>query len=417
MNPPARAPVVTDPAKGYLTFKAIRLEDGDRVSYVGVMPVFSLIDQNFITPVASEGLAPEVLKLASTNGPIQRKTSPGHVQAILDYIVAQAEKGEPWTFNAIVLYSTGKLQFDGVSVGRHAAGEATAIEPFSVGEGLHRCLGWAAALGQAKLRGVKRPEMSEAAQKRITLATIPVIVIEEPDLKRQRVDFHHLNKQKPLTATVSTLTDDTVLSDLTRALIADVRLFEGRIELNNASVSAKSDKLLSFAQLRFAVASLLLGKKTRNPRGINDGVAEIVTERGADAVRSDVRQAFTQIATRFGGLQRLHTNQLPSASGDLVRTLRAETLLASNAAWRALCVALHDAEKAGVDVETAIDRIKQDQSITWSRDAHFFAGTLLEQELDQTGKPTGKLTGKILSSRESIDAAADKLTSVMTGKS
>jgi DGQHR domain-containing protein len=414
MNPPTLAPAANDP-KGYLTFKAIRLEDGDRVSYIGAMPVFNLIDQNFIAPVASAGLAPEVLKQASTNGPIQRKTNPGHVQAILDYIVTQAEKDEPWTFNSVVLCSTSKLQFDGVSVGRHAAGEATATEPLSVGEGLHRCLAWAVGLGQAKLRGVKRPEMSQAAQKRITLATIPVVVIEEPDLKRQRLDFHRLNQQKPLTATVLTLTDDTALSDLTRALITDVRLFDGRIDLNNASVGAKSDRLLSFAQLRFAVASLLLGKKTRTTKGINDGVAAIVVERGADAVRADLRAAFTQIATRFGALQRLHTNPLPSESGDLVRTLRAETLLASNAAWRALCVALHDAKDAGVDVETAIDRVKHDQSIAWSRDAEFFAGTLLEQELDQTGKPTGRLTGKLLSSRESIDAAADKLTSVMIG--
>jgi hypothetical protein len=28
----------------------------------------------------------------------------------------------------------------------------------------------------------------------------------------------------------------------------------------------------------------------------------IVAERGADAVRADLRAAFTQIATRFGGL-------------------------------------------------------------------------------------------------------------------
>ena len=46
-------------------FKAIKVEDGDRVSYIGAMPVFNLIDQRFIAPVASEGLSPEILKLVS----------------------------------------------------------------------------------------------------------------------------------------------------------------------------------------------------------------------------------------------------------------------------------------------------------------------------------------------------------------
>jgi hypothetical protein len=73
--------------RGYLTFKAIRVEDGDRVSYIGAMPIFNLIDQRFIAPVASEGLSPEILKLVASNGPVQRKTTPTHVQAIVDYIV------------------------------------------------------------------------------------------------------------------------------------------------------------------------------------------------------------------------------------------------------------------------------------------------------------------------------------------
>ena len=54
-------------------------------------------------------------------------------------------------------------------------------------------------------------------------------------------------------------------------LIEDVKLFDGRIDLNNASVGAKSDKLLSFAQLRFVVASYLLGKRTRVPKMIERG--------------------------------------------------------------------------------------------------------------------------------------------------
>jgi DGQHR domain-containing protein len=413
MQPNTPAPEATKP-RGYLTFKAIKVEDLDRVTYIGAMPVFPLIEQGFVSPVASAGLAPEVLKVASTNGPVQRKTTPSHVQGIVDYIVEQAEKGEPCTFNSIVLYSTSDLQFDGVSIGRHSAGEATATEAFSVGEGLHRSLAWAVALGLAKVKGVKWPALSEAAEKRVSLATIPVVVIEEKDLKRQRIDFNKLNQQKALTSTVLNLTDDTVLSDLTRLVIADVKLFHERIDLNNASVGTNSDKLLSFGQLRFAIASYLLGKRTRSTKLINSGVAEIVSERSFDEVRADLRETFTQIATRFGGLQRLHDNALPSKSGDLVRTLRSETLLASNAAWRALCVALHDAKEAGAVVEEAIDRVKHTDSITWSRDADFFAGTLLEQELDESGKPTGKLTGKILSSRESIDAAADKLTAVMT---
>jgi len=391
--------------KGYLTFKAIRVEDGDRVVYIGAMPVFNLIDQRFVAPVASAGFSPEILELISTNGPVQRKTNPGHVQSILDYIVEQAEADEPWAFNSIVLYSTHELEFEGVSIGIGSAGEARASEPFSVGEGLHRCLAWAVALDLAKVKGVKRPDMSPAAEKRIQLGTIPVIVIEEKDLARQKNDFHKLNQQKPLTATVLNLTDTTVLSELTRYVIKDVPLFAGRIDLNNASVGAKSDKLLSFAQLRFVVASYLLGKQTRSTKRINDRVDAIVEERGRPAVRTELREVFTEVATRFGGLERLHRDKLsPQTTGDFVRKLRNETLLASNAAWRALFVALHEAKEANVDATTAIDRVKHDTAIAWTRDADFWIGTLIDRD-----------TGKLLSSRESIDAAADKLAAVMIG--
>jgi DGQHR domain-containing protein len=396
--------------QGYLTFKAIRVTDGDRVTFIGAMPVFDLIDKQFVAPVASAGLSPEILELVLSNGPVQRKTNPSHVQGIVDYIAGQAEKNEPWAFNSIVLYSTNQLEFEGVSIGMASAGEARASEPLSVGEGLHRCLAWAVSLDLAKVKGVKRPEISEDALKRIQLATIPVVVVEEKSLKRQKTDFNKLNQQKPLTSTVLGLTDETVLSELTRMVIRDVKLSEGRIDLNNASVGAKSDKLLSFAQLRFVVASYLLGKKTRVRKAIERDGAKLVAEQGKDVVGTELRQVFTQVATRLGGLERLHRNQLPKQTADdLLRTLRNETLLASNAAWRALFVALHEAKKAGVDSETAIDRIRNDGAITWTRDATFFIGTILDVDLD-TGQPTGKL----LSSRESIDAAADKLVAVMT---
>ena len=69
-----------------------------------------------------------------------------HVQGIVDYIVDQAEKDEPWAFNSIVLYSTSQLVFEGV-VDRHPARPVRPApsEAFSVGEGLHRCLAWAVA--------------------------------------------------------------------------------------------------------------------------------------------------------------------------------------------------------------------------------------------------------------------------------
>jgi hypothetical protein len=112
---------------------------------------------------------------------------------------------------------------------------------------------------------------------------------------------------------------------------------------------------------------------------VGDGVAKIVDERGLSAVRKDLREAFTQVATRFGGLERLQNGRVSKQdAGGLVRQLRQETLFASNALWRALFVALHDAREAGVDPETALDRIKKDQSITWARNDKFFVGSLID---------------------------------------
>ncbi len=398
------APAVPAP-RGYLDFKAIRTEDSGRIVYIGAMPIFDLIDRNFITPVASEGLTPEILKKVKQNEPVQRKTNVTHVQGILDYIVEEAEAGNPWTFSSIVLYSTKELEFEGVSVGHHSAGEARATHAFSVGEGLHRSLAWAVALDAAKVRGVRRPEMSAKAKTRIERAAIPVLVVEEPDLGRQKSDFYKLNRQKPLTSTVLALTDDSLLSDLTKTLTGDVALFDDRIDLNNASVGPKSDKLLAFAQLRFVVASYLLGRATRSKEGIRDGVAEIVDERGKSKVRTELKEVFSEVACKLGALERLQKRSVPaSKAGDLVRQIRSETLLASNAAWRALFVAIHDAQEKGVAPKTAIARTRKDPTI-WSRKGRFFLGSLIDRK-----------TKKLLSNRESIDAASDKLLALMLGK-
>ena len=117
--------------------------------------------------------------------------------------------------------------------------------------------------------------------------------------------------------------------------------------------------------------------------------------------RRELRDVFTLIATNLGGLDRLHRDRVTDG-GVFVRQLRAETLLASNALWRALAVALHDARETGVDSKTAVDRLKT-AGVSWERTSESFLGTLLDRD-----------TGELLSNRESIDAAADKLLSVMT---
>lgn len=389
-------------ARGYLLFKALRVEEVDRVVYIGAMPIFELLDRNFITPVASQGLTPEILEKTTPTEPVQRKTNAAHVQAILDYIVEEAEAGMPWAFGAIVLYSTRELEFTPLAMGHQSVVEVRATHPFSVGEGLHRTLAWAVALGLGKVRGVKRPEMSVEAEERIMQATIPAMIVVETDFKRQKGDFHRLNQQKPLTSTVLTLTDESQLSDLTKSVIHDVALFEDRIDLNNASVGVKSDKLLSFAQLRFVVASYLLGRATRNKKAVEEGIDQIMKDEGKKVIRAELEEVFTEVATSLEPLEKLQSGSIaPEEAGDFVRRVRRQTLLASNAAWRALFVALHEAREAGVPPKTAIRRVAADPKI-WSRKGKFFVGSLIDRK-----------TKKLLSNRESIDAATDKLRDLM----
>jgi len=392
--------------RGTLTFKAIKQSksaNGDRVVYVGTVSVYDLLDKNFVVPEESEGLSPEVLNLnAKNNGPVQRKTSSPHVQKILDYIVEQAEEDEPLAFNAIVLYTSEELAFETQSSGIDAAGEAQATRAFSVGEGLHRCLAWAVACDLSKVKGVRRAEVSVKAQGRIDQATIPVVVIEEADLKRQREDFNRLNQQKPLTATVMSLTEESQIADLTRQLIADVPLFKDRIDLNNASVGQRSDKLLSFSQLQFVVASYLLGNRTRSRDQIRARVGVVIDQRGLAVVQRELKETFTLIASNFGRLEELQKGGLTKVqAGDIVRDLRARTLLTSNAAWRALALALHDAKEAGITVEEAIKNVRRKPEI-WARDNGFFEDTLINKD-----------NGKLMSGRDTITAASGELLALM----
>src|SRR5205823_971209 len=81
---------------------------------------------------------------------------------------------------------------------------------------------------------------------------------------------------------------------------------EGRIDLNNASAGARSDKLLAFAQLRFIVASYLLGKKTRSKKQIEQDVETLAKLKDP---RGELREVFTLIATNLGGLERLQRDR------------------------------------------------------------------------------------------------------------
>ena len=101
------------------------------------------------------------------------------------------------------------------------------------------------------------------------------------------------------------LTDDTVLSELTRLLIAGVKLFDKRINLNNASVGTKSASSSRSPSPASSPPPTCSGSGHARPRAIDTNVANIVETRGKSAVRRELRDVFTQVATRFGGLERV----------------------------------------------------------------------------------------------------------------
>ena len=189
------------------------------------------------------------------------------------------------------------------------------------------------------------------------------------------------------------------LSALTKMVIADVKLFSDRIDLNNASPGPKSDKLLSFAQLRFVVASYLLGKDTRTTHRIDLGVGKIVEERGLDPVRAELRDVFR--ADR-DALRRARQAP-PRPPGQTVQRRRRPAHARRDAAHlkRGLASPARRPPRnqgRGTPLETAIDRVKHSTGISWDETAP--SGSATSSTPD---------TGKLLSSRESIDAAADKL--------
>ncbi len=396
----------TAPLRTALRFNAIRYDDVGRVNYIGAVRVRDLMVDGFDAPPApNEGLTEEMALALQTNGAVQRRTTPSHVQGILDYIAAQAEEGEPMAFNAIVLYATD-ADWDPythtVTVRDTETGERLSA---SIGEGLHRGVAWANLLGLAKARGVRLRDLSDAAKARIANTTIPVLLVVDPNLNRQKADFNKLNQQKKLTQTVMTATEDSALSTLTKQLVKDVALFQGRIDMNNDSPSSKSGYLLSLAQLRFAVATLLLGRKTRNakgPSGYPAQIEQLVEERGMAEVQRELREVFTAIATRCGGLSRLHRGAMtPQTSKAEVVKLRENTMLASNAAWRALLQALHQTKSEQLSYEDALERLSSHPDFTWERSGRIWKDTLIVTGED--GKP------KLQSARENIDAASDAL--------
>ena len=193
--------------------------------------------------------------------------------------------------------------------------------------------------GAREIRGVRRPEMSDRALRRIEQGSIPVIVIfKSPTSAGRRRTSSMAELQKPLSGHGSSPHG----RHGTERHHAEAHLRREALPKPHRSKQCERRSAVGQAPRVCSVAvrrRVLPAWETRSRKQIEEDVEVLAKVRDP---RSELREVFTLIATNLGGLDRLHQDRVPD-SGAFVRELRKETLLASNAVWRALAVALHDA--------------------------------------------------------------------------
>jgi DGQHR domain-containing protein len=384
---------------------ALRYKQGGRTMYVSVESAEGLLAL-LRKPKVFE---PDSINLVfGTNRPIDKE----HRDQIADYYLTEEE----FVDGARLFHVDPKnVQFEVIQQstdGSSAVGWLTfkSLKAIDVGDGQHR-------IAALEVLVNSDAEIPDEARTRIRDSAFPFILVEEEDLRKRNQDFVDLSRSKPVSESLGAVMDQrSILNLLVQGVYKADALkpyFLGkgskyRIAFGG-NVSAKSDKLLPYTALRYAILTLLLGEKTRNKVQGEKDALKIIDRFGLDQSIEMISKILAYVFLSLPGTRDVITKENPN-----IPQLREDYLSLSAAALYAVNLALNailkdDGGIAAPEViwKSAIDRWGV---MTWSKrkDSDFLGSILIPMRDKKSGqeKPD-RYT--IPGSREAVELAAASL--------
>ena len=201
-----------------------------------------------------------------------RRLTPSHAKSIQEYL----REREDWLLGAMLLgISSQAVEFypykdengkPDINFGelRILANQRNTMRIF---DGQHR----RRAIGDLIQELTDSDDISSEHRASILQASVPVSLYEEEDLRSLRQMFSDASKTKKIEANVVTIFDGRyAFNRAAMHLSEESRLFGGRVEMEQTSVSAGSSSLLSINQLSANLKALEVGSRGRLSRARND---------------------------------------------------------------------------------------------------------------------------------------------------
>jgi len=388
---------------------ALRFKQGNRTMYVtaeGAENLFHLLR----TPKVFEPDAKDIE--FGTNRPIDK----AHRDRIAEYYRTE----ENFVDGARVFHvSPGDVNFEEVPISGHPQGDAVAVGWISfrhgrvidIGDGQHRL--------NALYNVLMGEDTPDEVRNRIAESAFPFILVEEEDSEKRNQDFVDLSRSKPVADSLANVMDRrSLVNRLPDIIFRSEKLkpyFLGnstryRVAFGG-SISAKSDKLLPYSALKYALLTLFVGENTRNKAKAEEEAARRIQESGGEeAVAERVAEIWRYVFVSLPGTRTIITEKNPN-----IPNIRDEFVSVSAAALYAICLALYKiAEKHGgiMKVPDAVWRRAVDKwaaQLNWGkRSDSSFLGTILTPITDKkTGAETGKYT--TAPGREAVTGASQLL--------
>jgi DGQHR domain-containing protein len=373
---------------------ALRFKQGSRTMYAsaeGAESLFHLLT----TPKVFEPDAKSVE--FGTNRPIDK----AHKDRIAEYY--RTEKN--FVDGARIFHvSPGDINFEEIEVPGHPKGDAVAVGWISfrqhrvidIGDGQHRL--------NALYDVLNSEDTPDEVRGRIAESAFPFILVEEEGREKRNQDFVDLSRSKPVADSLANVMDRrSVVNKLPDVIFRSDKLkpyFLGnssryRVAFGG-SISAKSEKLLPYSALKYALLTLFVGEGTRvKAKAENETALRIQTAGSEKVVAERVAEIWRYVFVSLPGTQKIMTDKSPN-----VPDIRDEYLSVSAAALYAICLALYTIAKEHGGIMKVPDDIwkravdKWATRLNWGKHSDSsFVGTILTPTIDKrTGAPTGRYT-------------------------
>ncbi len=355
-------------------FPCLRYKQGQRKHYLTAAALPE------VTVLFAPGVPENEIELSEE--PTNRPVNPEHVEEIANYISESAEHGQRNSYilgpilGAVDVFKTTGIKFFPASASQNDGPicmgylVVPAGVQFETTDGQHRRDGVEKALKKNRL---------------LNQDSIGICIVEEPDVKRRRIDFADLSRTKPVGSTILSWFDlRDQLAALSVDLVAESKFFKGRVDRFKETVKGRSQKLYPQKQLLTfcGVAASERIRYGKDPQAMRQMAESLLNDENKyESCKSRIIQFLDKFAESEATLSKLvKDNELPlmkRKSGREVYELTQNHLVAQACGLHAVgALCAQSARIQPKDRELLAERLGK---LDWHKANVFWLGSLMER--------------------------------------